>query len=220
MIPIPKRWHIPPNCVTGLSPHKDSCGVGLRTYTFSQSKCFFRSRRCRYAFLLLSPLHSPSLSIHRRSVSRSTFIPCSFSRCSAANVGPNRSPGPPLWCFPTNPNTFRRNLSGLARLERRPAFPCTSPAAPCPDSAATAASPAGNSPSVVPPLSPASVPRPPPGSSLRAAAILPRSSLSFPTRPPQRGLSLTRLRLRPTRHVAAPSSPQRRKGPKGGAEKS
>jgi hypothetical protein len=31
---------------------------------------------------------------------------------------------------------------------------------------------------------------------------------------------LTRLRLRPTRHVAAPSSPQRRKGPKAGAEKS
>ena len=30
----------------------------------------------------------------------------------------------------------------------------------------------------------------------------------------------TRLRLRPTRHVAAPSLPQRRKGPKGGAKKS
>jgi hypothetical protein len=54
----------------------------------------------------------------------------SLAKCSAANVGPKRSPTSPEYFCRIKPSTFLLIFFGLARLELPPALPCTNPAAP------------------------------------------------------------------------------------------
>jgi hypothetical protein len=76
-------------------PRASSQSSKLPSICTNSPKCARRSRRCRYGFRFRARDHSPSSSIQRRKVSASTATPWSSLRCSAANVGPNRSPGSP-----------------------------------------------------------------------------------------------------------------------------
>src|SRR5207244_4588852 len=107
-----------------------------------------------------------------------------------SRVGPKRSPGSQLYFVRISCNTRRRSFFGFARFDTRPALPCTSPAAPPPDIASTAASPADSSPPSAPPLPPTSSRLRLPAQEPPLASTLVRSSLSSSTRPPLEACSL------------------------------
>ena len=73
---------------------------------------------------------APAANIQRRRVCAFTSPSSSLAKCSAANLGPNRSPSSPEYFFPTNRNTRSRNFLPFFRFDSRPALRCFSPSAP------------------------------------------------------------------------------------------
>ena len=96
-------WKLPSNCT--ISP-----------------KCSLRSRLLRCCFRFRPWLHSPSASIHRRSVSASTSHPSSCCRCSAPALRDRPEPSPffPSVLLPHQPQYLLPKLPRLGPVRAAP----------------------------------------------------------------------------------------------------